>query len=349
MTDQPLYQEILKHQQLEYAVCDAQRCITDYSPGLAVLISEPGEGTLQGQPIETLFYELVGNEAILEEVRHQQRPTFKVEKIFRTFADGHEGYLTLTIAPLPPGLLLMATDVTVQGQLEQRVTQQRNELNLMAHHLNAIQAKLDDILHRFVPGAVADQLIADPQLSQPGGAQRETTILFADLRGFTKWSEKQPNVETAFALLNSKLSLAANAIIDNRGTLDKYLGDAVMGIFNAPRPDPDHALHAVKAAWHFTHLLHHQQLSLTFSVGINTGITFVGNIGTTQAMNYTAIGDTVNQAKRLQEMARPNQILISRATFDLIATAVEVHPLGPQILRGKEQSIEVFEILGVAA
>lgn len=347
MTDPTLYHEILRHQHIEYAVCDAERRICKHSPGLVTTLSEPTTGSLHGWPVESLFYELAGSETALEDVRRQEQDVFKVEKIFRTFADGQEGYLTLTIAPFPPGLLLMVTDVTAHGQLEQRVTQQRNDLSLMTHNLNAVRAKLDDILHRFVPGAVADQLIANPQAAQPGGERREATILFADLRGFTQWSEKQDNLETAFAALNSKLSLAAAAIIDNQGTLDKYLGDAVMGIFNAPRPNPDHALQAIKAAWQFTQLLRQQQLSLTFSVGINTGLTFVGNIGTAQAMNYTAIGDTVNQAKRLQEMARPNQILVSRATLDLIDTGVEARFLGSQTLRGKEQPVEVFEVVEV--
>lgn len=349
MTDPTLYHEILRHLQIEYAVCDAQRRIYDYSPGLVTTISEPVQGGLHGQPVETLFYELAGSEAALEEVRQTQRTTFKIEKIFRMVDGEQAGYITLTVAPFPPGLLLMVTDVTTHGQLEQRVTQQRNELSLVTHHLNAMRAKLDDILHRFVPGAVADQLIADPQAAQPGGERREATILFADLRGFTQWSEKQENLETAFALLNSKLSLAAAAIIDHQGTLDKYLGDAVMGIFNAPRPDSDHALHAIKAAWRFTQLLRQQALSLAFSVGISTGPTFVGNIGTVRAMNYTAIGDTVNQAKRLQEMARPNQILVSRATLDLVAAGVEARPLGSHTLRGKAQPVDLFEILDVGA
>jgi adenylate cyclase len=119
----------------------------------------------------------------------------------------------------------------------------------------------------------------------------------------------------------------------------------VMGIFNAPRPDQNHALAAVRAAWQISQTLMDDSM-LQFRVGVNTGWAVVGNIGTPQALNYTAIGDAVNRAKRLQEMAKPGQLLISESSMSLLPEGVNTRSLGVQMLRGKTRPVEIFEVIG---
>ena len=343
-----LYPEILKLQRIEYALCDNTGRVSTHSAGLADWTNQPYQ-RLQGQLLDTLFDELVGNEISLKKVQQGELLPLKFEKIIRFLPDGREVYLTITVSPFAGGLLLLATDVTNEALLEQRITQQRNELHLLAHKLAQTQMQLDDLLRRYVPGSVADELIANPNALRLGGEKRQITILFADLRGFTHWMEQQQNIiEDGLAILNEKLALAAEAILENDGTLDKYMGDAVMGIFNAPRVDATHTLHAVQAAWELMQALR-EEPDLQFSVGINTGSAAVGNIGIPQAMNYTAIGDAVNQAKRLQEMAKPGQILISATAKELLPPTVITHYLGKHTLRGKERAIEIFEVIDVKA
>lgn len=348
MSDENLYLEILKQLGVEYAASDPTGRIYDYSPGITTLING-GSNSLLDHPLERLFDELVGSEADLEKVRWGELPALKIEKIIRTFADNREGYLNIIVTPYAEGgLLLIANDITTEARLEQRITQQRNELHLLAHELASTQLKLDDLLRRFVPGSVADELIANPNAIRPGGEKREVTILFADLQGFTHWMETQEGLEEGFWLLSNKLATAAEAILEENGILDKYLGDAVMGIFNAPRPDEQHTLHAIRAAWRITQRLSDDS-NLQFRVGINRGQAVVGNIGTPQALNYTAIGDAVNRAKRLQEMAKPGQILVSGSSLEHLPGKVTTRSLGMQPLRGKTRPVEVFEIIGLGS
>lgn len=340
MPDTTLLKTILKLQGIEYATINSEGRLTGFSPGLVQWLgNEIGE--INGRSLTTLFDELAGLETEIARSIQQQQPLI-IEKIARQRPNGSDAYITLTIVPNDGGLLLLISDVTDEGRLAQRVTQQRNELNLLSSQLAAARNQLDDLLHRFLPGAVADQMVANPQRVQLGGERKLVTVLFADLRGFTSWTEGV-DPETALHMLNGKLAIAVDALIGHGGALDKYMGDAVMGVFNTPLPDPDHAWHAVQAAWQLIRALKREPI-LQFSVGINTGTAVAGNIGTAQAMNYTVIGDAVNQAKRLQEMAKPGQVLISGTTQALLPDEVGLLPLGSFQLRGRSQETDIYAV-----
>jgi PAS domain S-box-containing protein len=214
-------------------------------------------------------------------------------------------------------------------------------------------------MERYIAPTVVEQLVAAPDSPHLGGELREITVLFGDVQGYTTLSERLPP-EDLIDLLNAHLSLAGRAIMDERyaGTLDKYIGDAVMGLFNTPGTQPDHAWRAVCAAWAMQSRLRAFQQTqppehhLRFRVGVHTGLAVVGNIGTENLMNYTAIGDAVNVAKRLQESARPGQIVISEATFVAIAPALRerlaVRPLGFIPLKGRAAEVPAYELLQLA-
>ena len=206
------------------------------------------------------------------------------------------------------------------------------------------------LFERMVSPAVIRQL--DPNKLQLGGKRAEITAIFADIRGFTSFSEKQ-SPEKLVAILNRYLAAMAEAVLSQEGTIDKFMGDAIMAWFNAPIPQADHTLRAVKAALAmrasvenlYTELPPEERLF--FGAGIHTGEAVLGLIGTEKRLEYTAISDSVNIAKRIQENSANNQILISREAYERVKKQVEVRPVAAMALKGKTQPVDVFEVVGV--
>ena len=211
--------------------------------------------------------------------------------------------------------------------------------------LQAVQ----DMFRRYVSPAVVDRLPADPSELRLGGHRQEATILFADIRGFTTISEMlEP--EKLVDMLNVYLSMAASSILMYEGTLDKFMGDAVMGIFNAPLKQEDHVLRAVRAALAMQQRIadYHrdtgQQQRVGFGVGLHTGEVVVGNVGMSARMDYTAIGDTVNLAKRIQENTPGGKVLISQAVYEATEGSVEAAFYREMKVKGREQSVVTYEL-----
>lgn len=203
---------------------------------------------------------------------------------------------------------------------------------------------------RFVAPSVVEQALRDPDSVQLGGQRQEISVLFADIRGYTSWSENAPP-EKVVETLNHYLSLAAEVIMAWEGTLDKFFGDGLMAIFNAPHPQEDHvhraadaALALMKAASEVSAIHGHK---LSYSVGVNVGEAVVGYIGTDRAVNYTAIGDTVNLSKRLQEYAAPGQILIEAALQQRLGDLAQTRPLGELKVKGRKTPAFVYELIGL--
>jgi adenylate cyclase len=212
------------------------------------------------------------------------------------------------------------------------------------------KGRIRSLFQRFVPPQVVDQILENPELLQLGGNRRDITILFTDIRGYTSYSENLPP-EKVVEMLNDYLSLAANTIMSYGGTLDKYMGDGLMAIFNAPDEQPDHLRSALESA--LTLQQGAKQLAaqrgdgLSFSIGIHFGEAVVGYIGTDCAMNYTAVGDVVNLAKRLQEAARPGQIIIEESIAAMLNGKLQTQSLGELKIKGRQRPAAVFELLGM--
>jgi adenylate cyclase len=213
-------------------------------------------------------------------------------------------------------------------------------------------------MERFIAPNVVQHLLTSQAAPRPGGELREISVLFGDVQGYTTLSEAlEP--EALLNLLNAHLALAASSIMDERhgGTLDKYMGDAVMGLFNTPEDQPDHAWRAVSAAWSMQLRLREFQQALPsdqhlrFRVGVHTGRAVVGHLGSENLLNFTAVGDAVNVAKRLQENARPGQIVISEATYRSIAPQqreqMYVRPLALVSLKGRSGDVPAYELLSL--
>jgi PAS domain S-box-containing protein len=211
---------------------------------------------------------------------------------------------------------------------------------------------LHGLFEKMVPPAVIEQL--DVNKLQLGGERAEITTLFADLRGYTRFSEVV-SPEELVSVLNSYLGAAAEAVLIEEGTLDKFLGDAVMAIFNAPVPQPDHTLRAVRAALGIRNAVQALRAELppdfhlSFGVGIHFGEAILGLVGSELRIDYTAIGDSVNTAKRLQESCKPGQILISTEAYVHVANAVNAQPIEPVVAKGKSMPLQVYEIIDLAS
>ncbi|PKN92489.1 MAG: hypothetical protein CVU44_15255 [Chloroflexi bacterium HGW-Chloroflexi-6] len=206
---------------------------------------------------------------------------------------------------------------------------------------------------RVVAPRVRDRLLSNPASLDLDGARTLVTVLFADLAGFTSFSES--NVpEDVFAVLNTYLDIAAQAILEQEGTLDKFMGDAVMAMWNSPDPQDDHAMRACRAAINLVNrtIDSHKNYAnpafhRIFRVGITTGYAMVGNVGTSELFNYTVIGDTVNLAQRLQASAQPGQIFIQKDTFEIVQNQVEATQMEPLTVKGRASSVETYLLRGL--
>lgn len=209
-----------------------------------------------------------------------------------------------------------------------------------------------DAFKQYVAPQVVDKISKDRDFELViGGENRHIAVLFVDIRGFTTMSESlQP--EEVVEILNEYLGLTTRAIFDNGGTLDKFVGDATMAVFNAPFDLDDYIFRAVATAWDMQagaekiseKFRKRYGKSVSFGIGVNCGNAVVGNIGCDFRMDYTAIGDTVNTAARLESNAKPGQILISKDVYEAIKDRVVVTPIGEIPLKGKSNGVFVYQI-----
>jgi adenylate cyclase len=216
-------------------------------------------------------------------------------------------------------------------------------------HKNAL---LYNVLSRYMSTEVSTQILRDPdRYLQLGGETRPVTVLFVDIKGFTQFAE-QHSPTRVVKLLNTCFSELTEVIFKWRGTFDNFLGDAIMAFYGAPVSYEDDEWRALKTAlelreafWAWKERFQTEDLtSLGLAMGLHTGEAIVGNVGSELVMHYTVIGDTANVAKRLQELAEKEQILISAATYEAVADRAVVRALEPQVLRGRQEPIEVYEL-----
>lgn len=247
---------------------------------------------------------------------------------------GADDYLT---KPFSPRELTARIDARLRNKVE-------------TDTLRKTQETLRQTFERYVSPRVVEKLLQEPDQVRLGGQLQEVTVLFCDLEGFTAYSERS-SPENVLATLNQYLAVIVSVIQSYAGTVNKFIGDGVMALYNTPLSQTDHALRAVRTALQIRESLHEfaDQLEaeqrMLINVGIHTGQAVVGNIGTPQMMEFTAIGDAVNLAARLQGLAVGGRILISEATWKLVSTNLLANPMGPQTVKNRREPVMVYEVL----
>ncbi|MGB9735449.1 MAG: adenylate/guanylate cyclase domain-containing protein [bacterium] len=246
-----------------------------------------------------------------------------------------------------------------QGDLNQHVdVKTRDEIQVLASSFNFMVEGLKEREHikhtfkRYVSEHVAERLIKEKEASITG-ERKIATILFQDIRGFTSMSEQMPPEEVV-AILNEYFTAMVDVIFNYEGTLDKYIGDAIMAVFGTPYAHIDDPLRAVKTAIDLQRALNNlnsrwekegKNRHLSVGCGIATGPVVAGSIGSEKRLEYTVIGDTVNLASRIEGLTKGGQILICENTYKAVKNDISIKPLDMVYVKGKKEPQQIYEVL----
>ncbi len=252
--------------------------------------------------------------------------------------------------------LLAATEEIGSGNYKHKIILARNdELGNLATAFNRMgddlwkNSLMQKSFGKYVGPEVLEMIMSDPENVWLKGRRNVATILFADIRGFTSYSEsKEP--EELVDELNEFLEITTQMIQGHGGYIDKFIGDAVLGVFGVPVYHEDHVERAVKAAMDMQKEFqkkgkHGNDLLRSVGIGINSGVVVSGNIGSLEKMEYTVIGDSVNVASRLNGLANPGEIIISKSVYEHLRDTTSVEALSPQYIKGKAEPIETFRVI----
>ena len=264
--------------------------------------------------------------------------------------------LTKPIFKLAQGTKAIAAgsfDITLPVSSRDEIGDLTESFNDMAKSLRE-KEKIKRAFSSYVARQVVDEILKHPDDITFSGERRDVTVIFCDMRGFTPLTERLPPEEVV-AVLNDFYSLMIDLTVKNDGTINKFLGDAVMAIFGAPTTYPDHCLRAIKTALAMqagvaelsTQRVAAGKEAITIGIGISAGEAVAGTVGTENQMEYTVIGDKVNLAARLESNAKPGQILVSASTYKQVAAHVHARCLGVMNVKGKEEQVTVYEVLGL--
>jgi adenylate cyclase len=267
-----------------------------------------------------------------------------------------------TVLARPVLRLAEGTRSVAQGNFQVRLpVTSRDEIGALTESFNQMAKSLYEkemikrAFTRYVARQVVDEILKDPERLALKEERRDVTVLFCDMRGFTPLAERL-SPEEVVGVLNDFYTLMVDTTAKNDGIVDKFLGDGVMAIFGAPIVHDDHALRAVKTALAMQagvaelsrRRAREGKEPIAVGIGVSAGEAVAGTVGTEDRMEYTVIGDSVNLAARLESNAKPGQILMSQRTYQKVEGLVNVRPLGAIRVKGKEEQVEVYEVLGLA-
>jgi adenylate cyclase len=256
----------------------------------------------------------------------------------------------------PVQLITEATGKIKNFNLDEKIhiPSRMKEIQLMRDSISSMQKGLR-AFRRYVPAELVRQLVSVGEGAQLGGQKKELTVFFSDISGFTSIAERM-TPEQLMLHLSEYFDELTKIVTCHRGTVDKYIGDAIMAFWGAPVPDDDHAVHACEAGlacqekiaelnrkW-----IMEDKSALVTRIGISTGPTVVGNVGSHERMNYTVMGDNVNMASRLEGANKTygTQIIVSGKTYEAASSKFLFRPLGVVALRGKVKGMAIYELVG---
>lgn len=231
-----------------------------------------------------------------------------------------------------------------------------SSVSFLTFRENKQKQQIKSMFEKYVDASVVEKLIENPELMALGGEERELTIMFSDIQGFTSMSEKLTPHELV-TLLNELLDELSLIIFKNKGTIDKYIGDAIMAFWGAPVPDENHAYNACITALEMQEKLKElrekwrklKRPEIKMRIGINTGRVIIGNMGSKVKFNYTVVGDDVNLASRLEGANKEygTSIMIGEATYNKVKDKFIVRELDLLVVKGKTEPVRVYELIGL--
>ena len=259
----------------------------------------------------------------------------------------------------PISKLVVATQEIGQGNLKYRLDLHRNdELGDLASSFNFMSAELwrkklmQESFGKYVGSDIVQMILANPESSWLKGTRNVATVMFTDVRGFTAYSEHR-NPEAVVEALNEYFEIATRVIIAHGGIVDKFIGDAVMGLFGVPIATETHAEQCVRACMAMQKEFlaaskrSGNEILAKVGIGVNTGPLVSGNLGSQVKMEYTVIGDAVNTASRINHLAKGGDVVISKTTYEPIRNLVTVEELEPQQVKGKSEPVLVYRVLTI--
>jgi adenylate cyclase len=268
-------------------------------------------------------------------------------------------FVTVLIKPIR--LLVKGVSAIAAGDFDQKINIKRSdELGDLTDAFNDMAKSLREkevikgAFSKYVTKSVVDRILQHQDGLKLGGEKKTVTIFFSDIRGFTAMSEVL-SAEEVVQLLNEYFTAMTAIIFKYEGTLDKYMGDAIMAVYGAPIDMADHAERAVLTAVEMSRKMIELQAKwrmegkreVNIGIGINTGEVVVGNIGSNERMEYTAIGDNVNLTQRLESVAEKGQILISSSTYEKVKHKVDAVMLDPIKVKGKTEKVVAYSVQGL--
>lgn len=206
--------------------------------------------------------------------------------------------------------------------------------------------RLREALKRYMGDAIAAMIDARPSFLAVRGVRQEVSVLHADVRGYTTVAEELPPDEL-LRLLSRYHGPATAALQTEGGTIDRFIGDAVLALWNAPAPQEQHARLAIRGAIAMRAATQAVGADLAYGIGVHTGEVVVGNLGSDRYMNFTAIGDTVNVAARLQSAASGGEVVCSAAALAAAGGGIDADPLGELSLKGRQAPVEAYRVKGI--
>jgi adenylate cyclase len=268
-------------------------------------------------------------------------------------------FVTIMIKPIR--LLVRGVSAIAAGNFDQNINIKRHDelgdltdaFNNMAKSLREKEV-IKGAFSKYVTKSVVDRILQHQDGLKLGGEKKVITVFFSDIRGFTPMSEVL-SAEEVVHLLNEYFTAMTTIIFKYEGTLDKFMGDAIMAVYGAPIDMADHAERAVMSAIEMSIKMKELQAKwkmegkreVNIGIGINTGEAVVGNIGSNERMEYTAIGDNVNLTQRLESVAEKGQILISAATYERVKHKVNATMLDPIKVKGKTEKVIAYSVDGL--
>ncbi len=301
-----------------------------------------------GSEIDSIFKNSLARRIVkeIDDSRNEKKEVLGIKGIYRTQQKDMD--FALNISPLMgkrgrlEGSTLLFTDQTRERELQGRMKQVVEERRI-----------IKDMFSRYLSAEIVSQLVDTPHLVKPGGDKKEATIFFADIRGYTSFSEGR-DPEYIIEVLNEYFGEAVESVIKHKGYIDKFIGDCIMAAWGVPlQTVEEDAIQAVSCALEIQdlvrskqrHFFHGEAANLKIGIGMHTGSIVAGNLGSNRRMNYTVIGDTVNVAARLEGVAEADEIIITQSTRDHIADHFKLEKRAPVKVKGKSEPIPIYRVL----